>query len=169
MRGCPAQTLEENTMKSHNLLIPALVLALGELPAVATTVPAMTGHGWPNASDPCFTTSFAQVSNTCTDGTQHLLVIPVNVPATNVAYTATVRLAGGSSQTGSSCQAMGIAGDNSAFSFSALKTSTSWQTVQTLNLGLVGVGAGGTLHFECHVGGADWYGIAGRIVNVEFN
>ncbi len=155
-------------MKIRTLLVAAAVFALGELVAVATTVPAMAGHGWPNASDPCFSSSFAQMTNNCSDGQQHLLVIPVNVPASGN-YQATARVAGGSSATGSNCQAFSIDGNNTAFSFSALKTSTSWTTVQTLSLGTIGVGTGCTLHFECQVGGADWYGIGGRVVNVEIN
>lgn len=161
-------------MKIRNLVVTGAVLTFGELVAMAvtpvpgTTIPAMSGHSWPSANDSCFSTSFAQVENTCVNGPQHLLVIPAAVPSTNVIYTASARVAGGSSTAGSTCQAMGIDQDNKSFWFSSLVTSTSWDTVQTLNLGQVGVPTGGTLHFECEIGGADWYGIGGRVINVSF-
>ena len=161
-------------MKIRTLVVTGAVLVFGELVAMAvtpvpgTTIPAMSGHGWPTANDPCFTTSFAQVENTCVNGAQHLLVIPAAVPSTNIIYTASAQVAGGSSTSGSTCQAMGIGPDNKSFWFSSLVTSTAWETVQPLNLGQVGVPTNGTLHFECEIGTADWYGIGGRVINVSF-
>ena len=161
-------------MKIRNFLVVGAVLAFGELAAMAvtpvpgTTIPAMSGHGWPNASDPCFTTSFAQVSNNCADGTQHLLVIPAAVPNTNMIYTASAQVAGGSLPAGSNCQAIGIDGNNKGFWFTNQVASTNWQQAQNLNLGQVGVPQNGTLHFECEIGGAESEGIGGRVINVQF-
>jgi hypothetical protein len=145
------------------------VSALG-VGAQAHTQSAMAGHGWPNTVEPCFFSSFAQVTNTCASGGSRLLVVPVQVPGSNN-YQAYARAAGSYAYNRTTCQAIGIGPTNTSWSFSYLRSTNVGTTPETLSLGVIGVPPGGTAHFECQLGEfvSDFNGggAGGRVINVE--
>jgi hypothetical protein len=157
-------------MKISGFLVVAMigVSALGD-GAYAHTQSAMAGHGWPNAIDPCFFSSFAQVANTCTSGPR-LLIVPIQVPV-SANYQAFARAAGSYAYNRTTCQAMAIGPNNEGWSFSALRSTNVGTTPETLTLGPIGVPPQGTAHFECQLGEyvADFNGggSGGRVINVE--
>jgi hypothetical protein len=158
-------------MKISGFLVVAMigVSAFGD-GADAHTQSAMAGHGWPTFIDPCFSSSFAQVANTCSSGGSRLLIVPMQVP-TSANYQASARAAGAGAYEVTTCQAMAIGPNNNGFSFSALRSSNVSTTPVTITLGPIGVPPQGTAHFECRLGQwvADFNGggSGGRLINVE--
>jgi len=160
-------------MKTTGFLVAAAIIGMGSLGggAAAQTQSAMAGHGWPNAFDTCFGSSFAMVMNNCADS-DHLLIVPIQVPA-SANYQASARASGSVAYTKTSCQAIAIGPNNNGFSFSLLGTTNVGLTPQTLTLGVIGVPVHGTAHFECTLGA--WVsdlsggGSGGRLINVELN
>ncbi len=157
-------------MKISGFLMVAMVgvSALG-VGAEAQTQSAMAGHGWPNAADPCFFSSFAQVANTCADR-PHLLIVPIQVPQAGN-YQAFARAAGSGAYATTTCQAMGIGPNNTGWSFSYRRSTSPSTTPQTIPLDVIGVPPQGTAHFECQIG--EWIsdlnggGTGSRLISVE--
>jgi len=159
-------------MKIKGFLATA-VIGIGALgvAAQAHTQSAMAGHGWPTTNDPCFFSSFAQVSNTCSQPGGRLLVVPMQVPG-SANYQAFARAAGSGAYAKTSCQAMAIAANNAGFSFSFLRSSDVSTTPVNITLGVIGVPPQGTAHIECRISEfvPDVSGVGGsggRLINVE--
>lgn len=159
-------------MKIRGFLVAAAIIGAGSLGvgAEAHTQSAMAGHGWPTYVDPCFFSSFAQVSNICENSGSRLLVVPVQVP-TSANYQARVRASGAAAYNRTTCQAMAIGPNNNGFSFSFLRSTNVGTTPETVTLGVIGVPPQGTAHIECQLGAwvADFNGggAGGRLINVE--
>jgi hypothetical protein len=148
-------------MRINAVLGPiALALVASASPIEAGVQPATAGHQWPSP-DGCLTNpAWDMMINSCNDGVTRLLVIPVQVDNTSVKHVFASMGGTTSSNHGTTCQAMAISFNNSAFSFSAKKTNFAY--VLTMDLGFVGIPTHGALHFECNLT-AD-----SRLMNVEF-
>jgi hypothetical protein len=152
-------------MKISTMMFPVLAaVAIGGMPATSFAGAAqagMSGHGWPNHFDTCFTSSWAAMTNRCsgTVGSSHLLIIPTIVDPPNT-FTVWANATGNGSNGMTDCQAIGATITNGG-TFSQIVSSNTSTTPQQLSLGTVVVFGHGTMHYECHVAQG-----GGTVINV---
>jgi hypothetical protein len=155
-------------MKLASVLGPiALAVMATSTPGHAGGVmPATAGHVWPFGSPnaTCLTNpAWDQVANTCNDGVTRLWIIPLQVDvSSNKEIFASMKGGPNGGGSAAACQAMAISFNNGEFSFTARHFNVL-TTPKTIDLGIVGVPAHGTVHVECNLGPN-----GGSVMNVEF-
>ena len=152
-------------MKLTPLLAP-ITLALLSTTGHADVMPATMGHPWtpggpiPNPSTCFFNPGFDGIGNACS--TSQLWIVPVQVDVSANKQVSFSAVGGNSGNDGVVCKAFSISFDGTQFS-STSNGSNILTTPKTVSLGIIGVPAHGTLHFECTLGTPN-----ARLFNVEF-